>query len=283
MEVPLTQLHPDEGKVQRLNRQEYLLVSDVIMWKQINSEELKYLEISTSGEIRYRKDKKLKHIGLNSHGYPVIYSNNKEYLVHILVARTFIGDTNGKEVHHKDFNKRNPNVSNLMICARDEHQRFHASTFERIEQVRYDTDKYEFILTDSDVHKICKMLEKNTPFPIIRKKMGIRRLTDDMLSKITTGKNWTRISSQYNIPRKRRSCMNSYTKNSVVIGILMYNGYKVGDIAQMLGYELPTEKDKNRLYKAARRYAENYKNGIYGLFTNNEISEIIANIKSNHN
>lgn len=45
--------------------------------------------------------------------------------MHTLVAENFIGDTRGKEIHHKDYNPSNNCVENLEIKTRSEHHKIH--------------------------------------------------------------------------------------------------------------------------------------------------------------
>ena len=60
---------------------------------------------------------------LNHDGYPIVNLNangiSKVYKVHRLVAIAFLKNPNNYEmVHHKDENKGNPCLSNLMWCSR---------------------------------------------------------------------------------------------------------------------------------------------------------------------
>ena len=67
---------------------------------------------------------------INASGYYVvsIYVDGikKQYKVHELVAETFIPNLEGKEcIHHKDRNKLNNSVDNLMWVTREEHSAIH--------------------------------------------------------------------------------------------------------------------------------------------------------------
>ena len=147
-------------------------------WKQLKIDGLTDLDVSTFGNVRYHDTLKNKHISKDSSGYLIIYHRNKEFKVHRLVAEAFIGSTKDLEVHHMNFDKSDPNVSNLIICTRNEHARYHACTFDTIES--YTKIGKRKPLLEDDVRLIRKMLEDGTPYPIIRRDSGISELTDDM-------------------------------------------------------------------------------------------------------
>ena len=70
------------------------------------------INISTHGRIK-DKNQRLR-IGGTKHGYITKHCNGKTYLVHILVAETFISNPNKLPiVNHKDLNKTNNNITNL--------------------------------------------------------------------------------------------------------------------------------------------------------------------------
>ncbi len=100
---------------------------NIEIWKDIKGFEGKY-QISNFGNVKnlnyYRKGivKILKPIKHNS-GYNAINlsfkGKNKQYLIHRLVAETFIPNPNKYEfVNHKDENKRNNKVENLEWCTK---------------------------------------------------------------------------------------------------------------------------------------------------------------------
>ena len=60
-------------------------------------------------------------------GYPTIWINNKNTLVHRYVWKKHNGEIpKGYIIHHLDENKNNFNIENLEIMARCEHSRQHA-------------------------------------------------------------------------------------------------------------------------------------------------------------
>ena len=77
-------------------------------------------EISNTGIIREFKSKRVKQQTNSNKGYKLICLNGKQYLVHRLVASTFIPNPeNYPQVNHKDENKTNNSVNNLEWCTND--------------------------------------------------------------------------------------------------------------------------------------------------------------------
>ena len=65
-----------------------------------------------------------KHI--HSLGYDILNNNHKKYYIHRLVYEAFIGEIpKGYEVHHRDENKSNNNLSNLYLLSSEEHRKEH--------------------------------------------------------------------------------------------------------------------------------------------------------------
>lgn len=75
--------------------------------------QLKDVYITSCGEAIY-KGERLKQCTSSSHGYATIRADNKNLLIHRLVAERWIPNPDGKRtVNHKDGDKLNNHVSNL--------------------------------------------------------------------------------------------------------------------------------------------------------------------------
>lgn len=63
----------------------------------------------------------------SSSGYPTIFVNSKNVLLHRFVWEKHYGKIpKGYEVHHKDENKHNYSIDNLILIESKEHHRYHA-------------------------------------------------------------------------------------------------------------------------------------------------------------
>jgi len=94
------------------------------IWKDIPRYEGIY-QASTLGRIKsliWDKDRVLK-LSLGNHGYLSVGLKRKTFLVHVLIAITFLNHKpcgHKLIVDHKDFNKQNNNLSNLQITTQRE-------------------------------------------------------------------------------------------------------------------------------------------------------------------
>lgn len=63
----------------------------------------------------------------NGYKSVVLYKQGEKFnfLVHRIIAETFLGDTKGKDVHHIDCDRGNNHISNLKIIDSYEHRQFH--------------------------------------------------------------------------------------------------------------------------------------------------------------
>lgn len=96
-------------------------MSDV-MWKILvyNGELFDKFEISTNGEVRNARTKKVYKTFVNKNGYVQLFTTlgsrnkTKVFRVHKAVAETFVANPENKpEVNHIDGNKQNNSVANL--------------------------------------------------------------------------------------------------------------------------------------------------------------------------
>ena len=63
----------------------------------------------------------------SSNGYPTIFVNDKNVLLHRYVWEKHNGQIpKGYQVHHKDENKHNYSIENLILIEGKEHHRYHA-------------------------------------------------------------------------------------------------------------------------------------------------------------
>ena len=59
-------------------------------------------------------------------GYPSIWLNNKNIRLHIFIWERENGKKpDGYDIHHKDFNKRNFSLENLILLSKSDHRRIH--------------------------------------------------------------------------------------------------------------------------------------------------------------
>lgn len=83
------------------------------MWKKFNDT----YSVSDSGEVRNDKRSHILKGDLNSKGYLRVRLNNKQYLIHRLVALLYIPNPNNyPQVNHLDMNKINNKKNNLEWC-----------------------------------------------------------------------------------------------------------------------------------------------------------------------
>lgn len=247
------------------------------MWKHVTEIPNVNLEVSECGIVRDADTKTTIYQYKDHNGYPCIKINNKEYKVHRLVANHYVKEiTNGLEVHHLDFDKSNPYYKNLVVCTRDEHRRYHSSTFNK---VKYTPSKHgDTVLTEQDVHNICRLIKSGYSYPRIRQDLGLYNITDDCINKITIGKNWKHISKQYDLKPAKRKHMKLYSDRQKDIALLMYRGYNLRDIAESMGFDVSNKTEYNNFYKCAKRYYNKFLRHEYGLvrkeYTNKLIEEL---------
>lgn len=108
----------------------------------------------------------------NGRGYLNVFlrKNNQRYVIYIhrLVAETFIGETEGKDINHKDFNRKNNCLSNLEIITRVENIRYSVKfgKYQKVYKDRYKKtkEKYENIfkklMNTGDIYLPIYQLEK---------------------------------------------------------------------------------------------------------------------------
>lgn len=121
-------------------------------------------------------------------------SNTK---VHVAVADSWLPYEDGKRfVNHIDGDKTNPCVDNLERCTSAENQR-HAIDV----GLKGKGEKlYNALLTDQDVHELCKRLEEGFT---VKDLSEMFETSKDIVRKIRDGSNYPHIRTLYvNIPHK---------------------------------------------------------------------------------
>ena len=125
----------------------------------------------------------------------------KRNLVHRLVGMAFIPGVTTKQINHKYGIKIDNYYENLEWNTPRENL-LHAIEF----GLNYrGEDKPNAILTNEQVHHICKYLESGFDYNQIVDTMGLGYIKNihDILHDIKCGKSWRFISSQYDIPKHK--------------------------------------------------------------------------------
>ena len=96
-------------------------------WKEIENTKGKYF-VSHFGRIKSYCGNRAKILEqfVTKEKYCIVKINYKNYKIHRLVAFAFCDDKDkSKEVHHKDKNRLNNHLNNLLILTKDEHRKIH--------------------------------------------------------------------------------------------------------------------------------------------------------------
>lgn len=97
------------------------------IWKEIENTKGKYF-ISNYGRVKSYCGNKAKILEqfITKEKYCIVKLNYKNYKIHRLVAFTFLNEQDKtKEVHHKDKNRLNNHLNNLLILTREQHLKLH--------------------------------------------------------------------------------------------------------------------------------------------------------------
>lgn len=197
---------------------------DTEQWSLIRNKKVKentYL-ISTRGRVKnFYTGRVLKESTINS-GYKIVQlvssSDDKKYqkmLVHRLVGEEFIPNDNPYKntINHKNGNKLDNTASNLEWCTQTENN-LHAK------RLGLNTNKgvasYKAKLSEPQVHIICKLLSKNTPYKDIISVLGFdstNRNNYDLIGNIKRRITYTDISNAYTFPK---TCISTkYTEEQI--------------------------------------------------------------------
>jgi hypothetical protein len=233
------------------------------MWKVIDEidgykiKKDKY-QINDKGKIRNKRTKKKYAIIDNGIGYLSVNlklenGDWRMFYIHRIVYSTFISsDIIGKVVHHKNTDRSCNKVGNLDICTQKENIEFSIKlgTINNKGQ-----NNSTAILTDDIVHIICKKLEKGKSIKKICNKLELDyKKYKDIISKISSGKNWIHISSLYNIRYNKRKSMNSHAKYIDDVCYLISNGTdNFKDIAKELNIDISSKNEYQKFFNFIKR------------------------------
>ena len=83
-------------------------------------------QVYNNGQVWSKKHFKFLSLHPNKFGHLNVLIDGKAKKIHRLVYQIFVGPIpNGCDIHHKDFNKRNNSISNLICLTHAEHSKLH--------------------------------------------------------------------------------------------------------------------------------------------------------------
>lgn len=201
-----------------------------------------------------------------------IDNNTKSYFIHILVANAFYlcRPVECNIVNHIDLNKVNNDITNLEFVTASENVR-HAIR----NQARKLVDGYveplydgtsnrcglnnnnNKVLNESQVKKICELMENNLTYPEILESIGLEPTKNllDILTKIRSKKLWVCVSKDYNIPNKEfRSPAKKYDHKQIDrICYLISIDCSISDIAKDLNVDISDYKEYDKFAHLIKR------------------------------
>lgn len=176
-------------------------------WKPVPS--VPGLTASSIGRISWQDKLKHQYPHSKRSPYPVIKVKGKRYFVHTLVAEAFHGPCpEGKEVNHKNGNKRNPSPDNLEYVTHGSNvqhaydsglnnrvreasseamRRAHAEG--RIKHSRGES-RPNSKLTNETARQTKQLIAEKVPDTIIARRFGVRRET---IRQIRQGRSWKHV------------------------------------------------------------------------------------------
>ncbi|MCU4174753.1 NUMOD4 domain-containing protein [Carboxylicivirga sp. N1Y90] len=184
-------------------------------WKELKFEEgalKKRYAISNYGRIISFTDSREKGTyirGGKLRGYPTLplrpFGKSKTYYVHKLVAELFLTNKSDDQtfVIHKDFNKSNNYIENLVWANKDEmfeHQQKNPMVLEAREKQKGRKTQQGHKLTATQVMRLkMKIMDPNrkTRLKLIAKQFGISEM---QLYRIKSGENWAHVKVDSNEP-----------------------------------------------------------------------------------
>jgi len=179
------------GELSLLN--EYMHDLNHPQWKLIMYENTPTVYmINNVGEVYNVVEGKIETLTIDDSGHEIIHitpnkdSESCKLYIHNLVAEAFIPNTDDKKQVVFKYNKTVNWVGNLEW-----------NTPEDNETTNFNKNISSWRYSESDVHKICKLLQDGVvPYTVAK----AFNMPSGTLWNIQNGKTWRHISSQYNIP-----------------------------------------------------------------------------------
>lgn len=171
----------------------------------------------------------------------------KRFNIHRLVALAFIPNNNNSYcVNHKDGNKHNNCVDNLEWCTSSENNLHALQNGLRLKNR---------LISERDVHEICKLLEQGLTVPQIIQRLDLEGLTKSFIQHVKSKETWEWVSRQYNIPD-----VNKRVTDDIVYDICkcLENKMRDSDISKQCGVT-PVVVQNIRLGRSHRKISSRFK------------------------
>lgn len=217
-------------------------------------------EIGTKGTVREINTKRV--LPMHGSNYNEVYlkreneTRGKSYLVHRLLGETYIPRLREEQniINHKDCVKRNNDHANLEWCTITENT-LHSISM-GMHNPRGESNPTSR-LTNYIVHEICKLMEQNMQYSKILVMVGLETSKQnlDILTKIRTGKLWSHISNDYDIPETEyRTPMIIYSDERINnMCQLLELGKSTREIAEILDIDISNKNKIDKFWHFIRR------------------------------
>ena len=172
--------------------------------------------------------------------------------VHRLVAMTYLPNPENKPtVNHKDGVKLNNNLSNLEWATHQENVQHAFDTGLTVAQ--RGEKRWSAILTEEDVHSICKRLESGESVSSVSDDLGLNIKT---VSNINIGNKWKYISELYNLTPKRQPRITE--EDLIALCELFSEGGGIDDAEKVVNYLSRTSIKKIYDRKTYKSFTSSY-------------------------
>lgn len=191
-------------------------------------------EVSSMGRIRHRVKMTLVSQRIMRGGYlqTCLYNpetrQGKSFMVHRLVALTFLGAPNGLQVNHIDCSKTNNRVENLEYVTATENMR-HAKEH-GLRPSRRGTKAGGAVLTEKQVLRIAELIRAGRPYAEIARTFGV---SSGAIRSIAIGNNWPWLTGIKRDEYRRRGYCTD--KELAEIIWLKYGGASNREIGRKIG------------------------------------------------